>query len=62
MSENYFTWRSAVAQETQHLTDLGAQNLDAANDKTLQDQYFVEQLTPQQAAERIMQSQRQAGR
>lgn len=62
MSENYFTWRSAVAEKTQQLSGLREQNLDAANDKTLQDQYFVEQLTPQQAAERIMQSQREVGR
>ncbi|GGA73910.1 hypothetical protein GCM10011369_14660 [Neiella marina] len=62
MSENYFTWRSAVAEQAKHMTGLENEMVDAANDQVLQDQYFYEQLTPQQAAERLMQNHKAAAR
>ncbi|MCM2679394.1 hypothetical protein [Echinimonas agarilytica] len=53
MSENYFNWRQEVKDKTRHVTDHSSV-VHQMNDKLLQDQYFKQHMSSEEAAQAFL--------
>lgn len=50
---NYFTWRKALEEIAEEMYGVPSEEVDSLSSSTMQKHYFTDQLSPEEAAERL---------